>query len=221
MSELDMRYDVAKDTPSDINEHIETLYNYATECTHIAELGVRGKVSTWAFLRGLRDSKFKESAQLHYYGFDIVPIDDSDIQQNCFENNITCTPHFGVSDLEADISGEMYDMVFIDTFHCFPQCYEELKRFAPMTNKYIILHDVAETTDGITSECVRLGYEPQHYDSLVKQWNNKYTIDDFKTGLMTAVGKFITRNPEWQILENYHNNNGLLVLKRFDFLTQE
>jgi len=68
---------------------------------------------------------------------------------------------------------------------------------------------------------VRLRYEPQHYDALVKQWNGKYTIDDFKTGLMTAVGKFITRNPEWQVWENYHINNGLLVLKRFDFLSQE
>ena len=221
MSDLDMKYEYVKNTPSDINEHIETLYNYATECTDVAELGVRGKVSTWALLRGLRDSKIKESAKLHYYGFELAMIDDSDIEQISFENNILTTCHFGVSDLDVDISGEMYDMVFIDTFHCFPQCYEELKRFAPLTNKYIILHDVAETTDGITSECVRLGYEPHNYEHLVKQWNNKYTEEDFKTGLLPAVGQFIAEHPDWQIWEHKENNNGLLILKRFDFLSQE
>jgi len=214
-----MKYDVAKDTPSDINEHIETLYNYATECTHVAELGVRGKVSTWAFLRGLRDSKFKESAQLHYYGFDLAQIDDSDIEQICFENNIIATPHFGVSDLVVDISGEMYDMVFIDTWHNYVQVLEELRRFAPKTNKYIILHDT--TIDGITSECVRLGYEPRHYDACVKQWNNKYTIEDFKTGLLQGIGQFLEENPEWHLWESYNNNNGLTVLKYVNFLSQE
>ena len=34
-----------------------TCYRYARECSAIAEFGVRSVVSTWAFLRGLRDSK--------------------------------------------------------------------------------------------------------------------------------------------------------------------
>ena len=50
MSELDMKYETAKSKVSDINEHIETLYEYATECTSIAELGVRSMVSTWAYI---------------------------------------------------------------------------------------------------------------------------------------------------------------------------
>ena len=217
MSDLDAYYTKAKDTPSDINEHIQTLYNYATECTSIAELGVRGFVSTWAFIRGLRDSKIKEQAKLHYHGFDLSQIDDMEVEKVCFENGILCTGYYGISDLEVDLSGQYYDMTFIDTFHCKPQCIEELRKFAPHTGKYIILHDVAETTDGITSECIRLKFEPQHYTSLVERYNNKYTEKDFKTGLLEAVGEFIEENPRWQIWETFENNNGLMVLKYIDF----
>lgn len=216
MSELDMKYENAKTTVSDINEHIETLYEYATECTSIAELGVRGMVSTWAFLRGLRDSKIKEQAKLRYYGFDIIDIDDSNLNRICFENNIDCTGHFNQNDLAVDISSETYDMVFIDTAHNYPHCYEELCKFAPQTNKYIILHDTM--IDGERSEYVRLGYEPQHYQHLIEQYGGKYTEEDFKKGLLFALGEFIEENPRWQIWESHDNNNGLTILKYVDFM---
>jgi hypothetical protein len=215
MSELDMKYDAVKNRPSDINEHIETLYKYATECTSVAELGVRGIVSTWAFLRGLRDSKIKEQAKLRFYAFDIAETDDSEIMRHCFENNIDYTGHFGVSDLAVDISNETYDMVFIDTAHNYVHCYEELCKFAPRTNKYIVLHDT--TIDGEKSECVRLGYEPQHYQHLVEMYGSKYTEDDFKKGLLFALGEFIEEHPRWQIWESHDNNNGLTVLKYVHF----
>jgi hypothetical protein len=218
--ELDNLYTSAKDTTSDINEHMETLYNYAKECTSIAELGVRGIVSTWALIRGLRDSKIKEQAKLHYHGFDLTEIDDSSIERVCFENDILCSGHYGVSDLNVDISKDYYDLTFIDTFHCYPQCLEELRKFAPQTGKYIILHDVAETTDGITSECVRLRYNTQQYNELVEQYGNKYSVKDFETGLLAAVGQFIEENPRWQIFETFHNNNGLMILKYVDFTNE-
>jgi len=37
-------------TPSDINEHIPAIIKYGQECDHITEMGVRGIVSTWAWL---------------------------------------------------------------------------------------------------------------------------------------------------------------------------
>ena len=40
----------------DIMEHLYTLYNYSKECDSIFETGVRGCVSSWAFLKGLIDS---------------------------------------------------------------------------------------------------------------------------------------------------------------------
>lgn len=38
---------------SDINEHLPTLYSYATKCESIIELGVRGIVSSYALTYGL------------------------------------------------------------------------------------------------------------------------------------------------------------------------
>jgi len=37
---------------ADIREHLYTLKNYAEKSRHITEMGVRGVVSTWAFLAG-------------------------------------------------------------------------------------------------------------------------------------------------------------------------
>ena len=45
--------------PSDINEHLPTLFAYTTDCESVVELGVRGCVSSWAFLYGLlNNNKF-------------------------------------------------------------------------------------------------------------------------------------------------------------------
>src|SRR5260370_28215966 len=43
-------YETARSKPSDINEHIPTLYALTQECPHITELGTRTGLSTTAFL---------------------------------------------------------------------------------------------------------------------------------------------------------------------------
>ena len=48
---------IYKNGSSDIMEHLPTLYKYATECESVLELGVRGCVSSWAFLKGLHDNE--------------------------------------------------------------------------------------------------------------------------------------------------------------------
>ncbi len=39
--------------PIDIYEHLPTLYRYTNECESVLECGVRGAVSSWAFVYGL------------------------------------------------------------------------------------------------------------------------------------------------------------------------
>jgi hypothetical protein len=41
MEILKNKYNILCNTPSDINEHLPTLYKYATECESIIELGIR------------------------------------------------------------------------------------------------------------------------------------------------------------------------------------
>lgn len=188
---------------SDINEHLPTLREYASKCTKVCELGVRGVVSTVAIACGM------SSGDLYLY--DITPdISLERIEEGCFSKGINIIDHFGQDDLAVEDYGDTYEMLFIDTAHNYPQCYEELCKFGSKTSKYILLHDTE--IDGITSECVRLGYEKKHYQMLVNQFNGKYTEEEFKVGLGSAIRKWLNENPEWGIIKEYQNNNGLTIL---------
>lgn len=82
------------------------------------------------------------------------------------------------------------DMLFIDTWHTGAQLTKELSIYANCVRKYIILHDTH--TFWTTGE------------------------DGYSPGLGMAVLDFLAGNVEWGICEAYHNNNGLLILRRFD-----
>ena len=49
MSVIEQKYKQRCTTPSDINEHLPVLRDYASKCTHITETGVRSAVSSYAF----------------------------------------------------------------------------------------------------------------------------------------------------------------------------
>ena len=52
MKNLIEYFEEKKNIISDINEHLETFKKYSEECDTIIEMGVRGIVSTWAFMIG-------------------------------------------------------------------------------------------------------------------------------------------------------------------------
>lgn len=205
------------DTPSDINEHLPTLRKYASKCSRVAELGVRGCVSAVALAQGLIDSScvtmedMKPMKKLYLYDI-LHEIDISSLEEGCFTNGITIYDHFGMNDLDVEDYGDKYDMLFIDSAHNYPHAYEELNKFGKNTEKYILLHDT--TIDGLKSEYVRLGYEPNHYKQLVEYYKNKYTEDEFRQGLQFAINRFLEENPEWKIRRQYENNNGLTILHK-------
>jgi hypothetical protein len=53
MEFIKSKYNILCDETSDINEHLPTLFKYASECESIIELGIRGCISSWAFVFGL------------------------------------------------------------------------------------------------------------------------------------------------------------------------
>jgi dolichyl-phosphate-mannose--protein O-mannosyl transferase len=61
-------YARVRDTPSDINQHLSILRDYAWNQEHITEMGVRGVISTWALLAGLPQRMIS---------YDIVHVDTS------------------------------------------------------------------------------------------------------------------------------------------------
>ena len=119
--------------PSDINEHLTTLYNYSTECETIIETGVRRCVSSWAFVYGLLNNN-KETKKIL-----LNDITECNIQQLVHATNGTdlildCK---WMNNLDLKLEHN-YDMIFIDTWHVYGQLKRELEKFAPNINKYII-----------------------------------------------------------------------------------
>ena len=82
---------------------------------------------------------------------------------------------------------EPTDLLFIDTFHSYRQLRQELALHAGKVNDYIIMHD--------TVSYGRKG-------------------EDGGEGLRKAIDEFLLGHAGWRIIEEYENNNGLIVLER-------
>jgi hypothetical protein len=188
---------------SDIMEHIYTLYNYAKECDTVFETGVRGCISSWAFLYGLLDNNNGNKKRLFMNDIQICDIDDLlKIGQN-FEIDIK---YEWKNNLDLEIY-ENYDITFIDTWHVYGQLKRELEKFSKITNKYIIMHDT--TVDEKDGESIRCSHDIINQSKITG-----FPINEITKGLGPAIEEFLEINKEWYIKEKYINNNGLTVLAK-------
>lgn len=116
--------------PSDINEHLMVLKEYADRCEHVTEFGVRGGVSLHAFLA---------SNARKVVAYDIANVETPDCEKLTF----ICADV-----LTVDI--EPTDMLFIDTRHTYAQLQAELSLHSPKVRRFVAMHDT--TTFGNTGE---------------------------------------------------------------------
>ena len=117
-------------TPSDIQEHLETLRTYGATVEYIVELGVRNGLSTLSFL-------MSKPLKMTSYDIFITQI-AKDIERQALLENINFELIEGNS-LEVDIPE--CDLLFIDTLHTHKQLWIELNNHSHKVKKYIILHD--------------------------------------------------------------------------------
>ncbi len=185
-------YNYLVKSPSDINEHLPVLKEYAEKCEHVTEMGVRYVVSTFALV--LAKPKNLISIDLfhpsHYGDNGRLYI----IQNYAKENNINFNFKLGDT-LKIDI--EPTDLLFIDTLHVYGQLKAELHKHSKNVKKYLIFHDTttfAEKDEG-------------HY----YQTPN---LDNSKVGLWPAIEEFLEDNKDWELLERKTNNNGLTILHK-------
>lgn len=200
LNKLHEHYEFSVTNPSDINEHVRTIRNYAKECESVLELGIRGVVSTWGSLVGLSENNSKKKI---YVGVDIDPVDPHKLKELKKLSKRTGINYTFIHQDDMLVKPIKTDLLFIDTLHTYSHLMYELEKFSPMTEKYIICHDTSagfETTDWIGYKGNRSEY-PAH-------------ISREKRGLWPAVLDFLATHPEWELLERYQNNNGLTVLKR-------
>jgi hypothetical protein len=185
---------------SDINEHLPTLYKYATKCNHITECGVRGAVSSYAFAYGLLNNPNNKLIQ--------VDLDtNSNVSQfgrECANEGINCT-FYQQSDLDCPL--EQTDLLFIDTWHIYGHLKRELARWHSHVGKYIIMHDT--TVDEWQGETIRCGWNSQQ-----QSIDSGIPVDEINKGLWPAIEEFLAANPEWKLEERFINNNGLTILSR-------
>lgn len=80
------------------------------------------------------------------------------------------------------------DILFIDTLHTYAQLRAELARHAEGVNVFIAMHDTE--TFGARGE------------------------DGTEPGLRAAIEEFLAGRPEWEIVHDVANCNGLVVLER-------
>lgn len=204
MQTIQNKYTYLCNKSSDINEHLPTLNLYAKECTSIFETGVRGCISSWALCHGLLDNP-DASGNLYML---LNDIDECDITEF-----LECTKELDVhvdSKWMNNLNLQMnrtFDMTFIDTWHVYGQLKRELAKFAPITNKYIIMHDT--TVDEIYGETIR-----QNYNAKKQSLESGIPLDEINCGLGKAISEFLQQNSNWVLKEKFTNNHGLTILQR-------
>jgi hypothetical protein len=200
--DLKQKYVQAKNTSSDINEHIETFYEYSKNYGHITELGIRSVVSSWGFLYGLYES---QSSKKKMVGVDLEWHDNINSLKSLAENNRIEYQFIQGDSAKVDI--EETDILFIDTWHIYGHLKRELENHHSKTRHYIMMHDT--TIDGTRGETIRCGWNAEEQSK-----TSGYPVDEIKKGLWPAIDEFLIKHPEWKLHKKYTNNNGLTILKR-------
>jgi hypothetical protein len=209
LSKLENKYRELCSSRSDINEHLPTLFHYASKCESIIELGVRGVVSTYSFLYGLLNNNTTTKKLLLN---DIEPCNISNVVELSRELGVDLKYDW-ISDLEMNIN-ENYDLTFIDTLHVYGQLKRELDKYSKITNKYIIMHDT--TVDEIYGEIIRMNPKEEWYNIEARRMSKITNIpeNELLVGLWPAIEEFLNDNPQWTICERFTNNNGLTILQK-------
>ena len=199
---LELKFKILKTQKSDINEHLVTLFENAKTVETIFETGVRGVVSSWAFLYGLHKNNLSRKK---LFLNDINKCDIEEISKYAKKLNINFDYAWG-NNLDLELS-ERFDLIFIDTWHVYAQLKRELEKFSQICNKYIILHDT--TVDGEYGESIRL-----NWDTSKQSIETGFPIEEINKGLWPAVEDFLTKNKDWKLKKRYTNNNGLTILEK-------
>jgi hypothetical protein len=185
---LEQRFQAACARASDINEHLPLLRELASQCEHVTEFGMRGaNGSTVAFLA----AQPKQFIAWDMNPYSVVSQPVADLITENQTGRTRFQPRTGDT---LEIVIEKTDLLFIDTLHTARQLWAELTRHGdPLENKvrrYLAFHDTK--TFGMVGE------------------------DGTEPGLRLAIRKYIKEHafPQWSVLHDLENNNGLVVLER-------
>jgi hypothetical protein len=200
MSAIASKYAAICARPSDINQHLPTLYEYASRVDHVTECGVETGQSSYAFANALRDKPTHKLVQVDIKKLHTIP----QFHQDCAAEGVNVLFH-EMSDLVCPM--EETDLLFIDTWHVYGHLKRELDRWHSSVKQYIILHDT--TVDEWYGETIR-----RRWDADAQSRATGIPIEEINMGLWPAVAEFLVAHREWVLEKRYTNNNGLTILRR-------
>ncbi len=204
-NDLTIIYNSVRTSPSDINEHIPTFYDYTLTCNSVVECGVREVVSSWGFLMGLVDGKEVDKTPKHLTCCDLTRSQKVDYLES-IANKVGIEFTFAEgSDLKLDLPEA--DIYFIDTWHVYAHLKRELEVFKTKAKRYIMMHDT--TIDGIYGDSIRGGSNTKK-----EAEESGYPEEEIRKGLQFAIEEFLAGNEDWAIEKVFTNNNGLTILKK-------
>jgi hypothetical protein len=182
---LEKYYNELCNRGSDIHEHLPVLKQYAEECDHVTEMGVRWITSTFAFLMGQPKTLISIDME-HPNSFGTRGKQNWDRLNQCVEASTTDFKFRQANTHMIEI--EETDLLFIDTGHHYDCIREELELHGNKAKKYLVFHDTE--TFGVHGDIPG------------------------SIGIWPAIQEFLYANPHWQIKEKRTNNNGLTILER-------
>ncbi|SRR6266576_1079736 len=211
---LDWYYNYHKSVVSDINEHMEDLFEFSRKCCKVVELGVRDVVSTWALLYGLSQNDTSQGSGKMYLGIDInsPPCEKLNLIHALCEKEKVNFKFVQSDDMKMMIP--MCDMLFIDTLHTRIHLTYELEKFQSKVIRYIAMHDTSEPWGEKDSPLEGLDAEYSDNIKLLSGYISEGKYRDGKSGLWVAVEDFLSRHPEWKLVKRKTNNHGFTVLER-------
>ncbi len=138
----------------DMEPHVDTLLRLASKAPVIVELGVRGGVSTWAFLDGMPEDGRLVSVDIDPTVPDQVP------------SRVSGDPRWAliIGDDRIDTYQRQLpeaDLVFIDTSHEYHHTAAELLLAQRLKADHIVLHDwcLTDVQDAVLGFVHRTRYE--------------------------------------------------------------
>ncbi len=135
MGTLSQWFEKAKGTPSDINEHCDTLAALAAQCTAIVDCGMRFDVSSVALAHG---AALNTRLATLYVVSEKEPAEVPNLKRLTGATRARVEYVQGDS-LTADVPE--CDLLFLDTIHTGERLAAELERLAPKVRRYIVRHD--------------------------------------------------------------------------------
>lgn len=200
ISFIQSRYARLCEIPSDINEHLPVLHEYAKKCDTILECGVYEVTSSYAFASALIGNPNGSLTMIDPHKSEKIPM----FLDVCDREGIRATFKHG-----SDIAVTPFevDLLFLDTWHVYALLKRELAHWHSYVRKYILLHDT--TVDEWYGEVVRGNADAERFSR-----ETGFPVEELQKGLWPAIVEFLRDHPEWRIERRYKNNNGLTILSR-------